>query len=81
MSKKEEWEIEYDKKQKELSVGVSKLSKEQIESIDTTIATLFDILNTVSECFDIEISDIRKMQDCVWDLNHKFQYQKRHKTK
>lgn len=79
MSKKEKWEIEYDKKQKELAAGVSKLSKEQIESIDTTIATLFGILNNISECFDIDLADVRKLQDIAWDLNHKFQYEKRRK--
>ena len=43
MSKKEAWEIEYDKKQKDLAVGISKLSNEQIESIDKTIKHLFSI--------------------------------------
>ena len=79
MAKKEKWEIEYDRKQKELAVGVSKLSNEQIESIDTTISTLFGILNNISECFDIDMGDVRKLQECAWDLNHKFQYEKRKK--
>ena len=74
---KEKWEIEYDKKQKRLSAGISKLSKEQIESIDTTIQTLFGILNNISECFDIDLADVRKLQEVAWELNHNFQHEKR----
>ena len=81
MSKKEAWEIEYDKKQKELAVGISKLSNEQIESIDKTIKHLFSILNNISEVYDIDLADVRKLQDIAWELNHKFQYEKRHKRK
>ena len=59
MSKKEAWEVEYEKKQKELAVGISKLSNEQIESIDKTIKHLFSILNNISEVYDIDLADVR----------------------
>ena len=76
---KEDWEIEYEKKQKRLSVGISKLSNEQIESIDKAIVVMFDILHTIGETYDIDLAQVRELNDVAWGISHMFQYEKRHK--
>mgnify|MGYP003116046494 FL=1 len=79
MSKKDKWEIEYDKKQAINKKGLSGLSIEQRDIIDKTIQENFDILNHVSECFDIDLDQLRKLQDNTWKLSHAFNYQDRNK--
>ena len=77
--KKESWEIEYDKKEALNKKGIQNLSIEQINLIDKTIAENFDILNNVAECFDIDLDQLRKLQDNTWKMAHAFNYQKRKK--
>ena len=77
--KKEDWEIEYEKKEALNKKGMQNLSIEQINLIDKTIAENFDILNSVAECFDIDLDQLRKLQDNTWKMAHAFNYQKRKK--
>ena len=78
---KEKWEIEYDKKQDNLRKGISKLSSEQLDIVDRAIDTLFCTLNTISECYDLDLRDVRALQDIAWDLRRDFLYEERNKQK
>ena len=81
MSKKNkaDWEIEYERKEKLNNEGIKKLSIEQINIIDKTIKENLDILQHVAECFDIELDQLRKLQDNTWKMIHAFNYQKRNR--
>tara|TARA_R110000764_G_C10933634_1_gene375318 strand:- start:689 stop:934 length:246 start_codon:yes stop_codon:yes gene_type:complete len=79
MSKKDKWEIEYEKKKALNKKGLSGLSIEQKDLIDKTIQENFEIINHVAECFDIELDQLRKLQDNTWKLVQSFNYQDRKK--
>ena len=77
--KKEAWEVEYARKQALYKKGVKGLSVEQLNAVDDLIETGFEIMQTIGETFDLDLGQIRKLNDKLWDCQHKFKYQSRHK--
>jgi hypothetical protein len=77
MSKKEDWEIKYDKKQKERIQGMKNMTDEQNNAINELYDAVNDIVIEIQECFDVRMSDVAKLEDAKWKIYHAFNYQDR----
>ena len=51
---------------------IANLTKEQIDAINFTHETLRDALSMLTECHDLYLSDINKLNDAFWKLKHQF---------
>ncbi len=72
MTKKNEYEIERDKQKLLRKKAMNSLTKEQIDAINFTHETLRDALGMLTECHDLYLSDINKLNDAFWKLKHQF---------
>ena len=72
MSKKQEWEIEAEKKNALRDQGMKSLTPNQIKALDQTYVALSEFVSEYSEMFDITSENARKLQYAYWDLRHEF---------
>ena len=77
--KKTKWELEYEHKQALYKKGLKGLTPEQLIAVDNLIECAFDVMQSVSETFDVDLGQIRKLNDRAWECQHKFKYETRHK--
>lgn len=75
--KKEDWEIKYNKKQKERIQGMKNMTDEQNNAINELYDAVNDIICEIQECFDVRMSDVGKLEDAKWKIYHAFNYQDR----
>jgi len=69
---KTKWEIERDKQDKLNNLGMSKLTPGQLAAIKETHSILSDVLDTIRDLHDLNLSEIRKLDDCKWQLYNNF---------
>ena len=72
MAKKEQWEIEHDKRVKAREEGMKAMSDDQIKAIDLAYTSLRDTLSYIQDCWDLQISDVSKMEQAMWSLHNEF---------
>ncbi len=72
MTKKNEYEIEREKQKLLRKKAMNSLTKEQIDAINFTHETLSDALSMLTDCHDLYLSDINKLNDAFWSINHQF---------
>ena len=69
---KTDWEIERDKQEKINKLGMSKLTPAQLKTILETHSILSDALDTIRDLHDLNLSEIRKLDECKWQLYNNF---------
>ena len=72
MAKKEQWKIENEKKVKAREEGMKAMSDSQMKAVDLAYISLRDTLSCIQDCWDLQISDVSKMQEAMWSLHHEF---------
>jgi hypothetical protein len=72
MTKKNEWQIEREKQQAKNKKAMASLTSEQMQAIKQTHKALDDALNMLRECHDLYLSDINKMNEAFYKLQHQF---------
>tara|TARA_B110000285_G_scaffold158304_1_gene176619 strand:- start:358 stop:591 length:234 start_codon:yes stop_codon:yes gene_type:complete len=72
MTKKNEWEIERDKKEALRAKAMKSLTADQLDVIKETHKTLAGVLSMLAEMNDLYVSDIRKLDDAFWKLKNEF---------
>ena len=72
MAKKEQWEIEHEKKVKAREEGMKAMSDDQMKAVDLAYISLRDTLSYIQDCWDLQISDVSKMEEAMWSLHHEF---------
>ena len=51
---------------------MASLTSEQMQAIKETHKALDDALSMLRECHDLYLSDINKLNDAFWSINHQF---------
>tara|TARA_R100000995_G_C3442862_1_gene104205 strand:- start:359 stop:598 length:240 start_codon:yes stop_codon:yes gene_type:complete len=69
---KTQWEIERGKQDKLNNLGMSKLTPAQLKTILETHFILTEVLETIRDLHDLNLSEIRKLDDCKWQLYNNF---------
>tara|TARA_R100000951_G_C2515785_1_gene141825 strand:- start:195 stop:425 length:231 start_codon:yes stop_codon:yes gene_type:complete len=72
MTKKNEYEIERERQQAANKKAMASLTSEQMQAIKQTHKALDDALSMLRECHDLYLSDINKLNDAFWSINHQF---------
>ena len=72
MTKKNEWQIEKEKQQAKNKKAMASLTSEQMQAIKQTHKALDDALTMLRDCHDLYLSDINKLNDAFWSINHQF---------
>ena len=72
MTKKNEYQIEREKQQAINKKAMASLTSEQMQAIKETHKALDDALSMLRECHDLYLSDINKLNDAFWSINHQF---------
>lgn len=72
MTKKNEWQIEREKQQAANKKAMANLTSEQMQAIKQTHKALDDALTMLRDCHDLYLSDINKLNDAFWSINHQF---------
>ena len=72
MGRKNKWELERDKEERIREKAMKSLTKEQLKAIKETHKALQSSLNMLTECNDLYLSDIQKLNDAFWSINHQF---------
>ena len=72
MTKKQDWEIERDKKRELRKKGLQSLTLEQIQAVHETYEALNSALISIRDLNDIMLSDIKALDDACHDLHHEF---------
>ena len=57
--------------------GIDGMSDEQIKAVKETERHLSSALQMLFDCQDLYLSDIRNLEQSVWDLRHNFNLDKR----
>jgi hypothetical protein len=76
MTKKTDWEIQEEKQQAEIEKALSSLTAEQIKTIKEAHKTIGACLDMLTECHDLYLSDINKLNEAYWKINHQFNLDK-----
>jgi hypothetical protein len=76
MTKKTEWQIQAEKEQAVIEKGLSSLTAEQLETIKDAHKTMGACLDMLTECHDLYLSDINKLNETYWKINHQFNLNK-----
>jgi hypothetical protein len=71
--KKTEYELLEISRQK----GIKSMSDEQLETVKETEKHLSSALQMLFECQDLYLSDIRNLEQSMWDLRRSFNLDKR----
>jgi hypothetical protein len=72
MGRKSKWELERDKQDALRKKAKKSLTQDQLVAIEKTYKALDGVLLNIREIEDIYLSDIRKLDDCLWKLKHEF---------
>ena len=72
MAKKTEWEIERDKLTASRAKGMKSLTPEQLSTLEKVHTTLDTVLYNIREIDDIYLTDIKDMDNCMWELKNQF---------
>ncbi len=67
-----DWEIQRERQVKLNNLGMSKLTPGQLATIKETYFILCDALDTIRDLHDLNLSEIRKLDDCKWQLYNNF---------
>jgi hypothetical protein len=69
---KQDWQVEHEKKVKAREKGMKAMSDAQIEAVNLAYKSLSDTLQYIHDCWDLQISDVAKMEQAMWSLHHEF---------
>ena len=72
MTKKNEYQIEREKQQDANKKAMASLTPEQLQAIKQTHKALSDALSMLTDCHDLYLSDINKLNEAFWSINHQF---------
>jgi len=72
MTKKNEYQIEREKQQAANKKAMASLTSEQLQAIKQTHKALRDALSMLTDCHDLYLSDINKLNEAFWSINHQF---------
>ena len=72
MGRKSNWELERDKQDALRKKAKKSLTQDQLVAIENTYKALDGVLLNIREIEDIYLSDIRKLDNCLWKLKHEF---------
>jgi len=72
MTKKNEYQIEREKQEAINKKAMASLTSEQMQAIKQTHKALSDTLSMLTNCHDLYLSDINKLNDAFWSINHQF---------
>ena len=72
MTSKNEYQIERERQQAANKKAMASLTSEQMQAIKETHKALDDALSMLRECHDLYLSDINKLNDAFWSINHQF---------
>ena len=76
MSEKTKWEIERDKKVALRTKAMKSLTPEQLQTLEKVHITLDTVLHNIREIDDIYLTDIKEMDNCLWQLKSEFNLEK-----
>ena len=76
MTKKTKWEIERDKYVAIRKKAMKSLTPEQLSTIKKVYITLETVLYNIREIDDIYLTDIKEMDQIMWQLKHEFNLEK-----
>jgi len=76
MTKKTEWQIQADKEQAIREKAIKSLTAEQLNTIKEAHKTMGACLDMLTECHDLYLSDINKLNETYWKINHQFNLNK-----
>ena len=69
---KPKWQRDFEAREKKQIRAFEKLSSDQQQTIRQTQKTLRDVLNRLTECHDLYLSDINKLDTAFWRLHNNF---------
>jgi len=72
MTNKNEYQIEREKQQAANKKAMANLTSEQMQAIKQTHKALRDALSMLTDCHDLYLSDINKMNEAFYTLQHQF---------
>ena len=72
MGRKSKWELERDKQDVLRKKAKKHLTQDQLVAIEKTYKAIEGVLLNIREIEDIYLSDIRKLDNCLWKLKHEF---------
>ena len=72
MTKKNEYQIERERQQAVNKKAMASLTSEQMQAIKQTHKALSDALSMLTDYHDLYLSDINKLNDAFWSINHQF---------
>ena len=72
MAKKTEWEIERDKQVALRAKAMKSLTPEQLQTLEKVHITLDTVLHNIREIDDIYLTDIKELDNCMWQLKNEF---------
>ena len=67
-----EYQIELLEEYKANKKAMAGLTPKQVKAIVDTRAVLFSVTNMISECQDIYLTDISKLNQAFWDIENAF---------
>lgn len=73
MTKKTEWQIKEEQLNITRKKGIKTMTKQQMKAIEKAHNVLTDVLTNINQMEDIFLSDIREMNDAMWNLKNEFQ--------
>ncbi len=72
MSKKTKWEIERDRQVALRTKAMKSRTPQQLQTLEKVHITLDTVLHNIREIDDIYLTDIKEMDDCLWQLKSEF---------
>ena len=78
MGRKSKWELERDKQDVLRKKAKKHLTQDQLVAIEKTYKAIEGVLLNIREIEDIYLSDIRKLDNCLWKLKHEFKLEDNH---
>jgi|TARA_R110001583_G_scaffold2138_2_gene15606 hypothetical protein len=72
MGRKAKWELERDNKDALRKKAMKSLTQDQLSAIKFTHETLSNALDMLTECNDLYLSDISKLNDAFWKIKNEF---------
>ena len=73
MTKKTDWQIKEEQLNITRKKGIKTMTKQQMKAIEKAHNVLTDVLTNINQMEDIFLSDIREMNDAMWNLKNEFQ--------
>ena len=72
MTKKTDWEIQAEKEQAMREKALTALTAEQLKTIKKAHEIIGSCLDMITECHDLYMSDISKLNSVYWAIKHQF---------